>query len=73
MKHQPSHHIERMLVNECEAARLLSVSPRTMWAIAAAGEIRPIRIGRRVKRYDVQDLRDYVDSLKSPKEGGPDG
>ena len=73
MKHQPSHHVERMLVTECEAARLLSVSPRTMWAIAAAGEIRPIRIGRRVKRYDVQDLRDYVDSLKSPKEGGPDG
>lgn len=55
-----------LLVTPREAARLLSVSERTLWSIAAAGEIPRVRIGRAV-RYRVADLRAYVDAPATKK------
>lgn len=57
-----------LLVTPREAARLLAVSERTLWSLAAAGEIPRVRIGRAV-RYRVADLRAYVDA-PPPKEKG---
>jgi predicted DNA-binding transcriptional regulator AlpA len=44
----------------------LSVSPRTVWAITARGELPRIKLGRTV-RYDVEDIEVY---LKRSKIGG---
>jgi len=55
---------EPLLVNEREAAKLLSVSPRTIWARSASGELPIVRIGRS-KRYDVSDLRAFIEAQKT--------
>ena len=68
----PTHHLERILVDEREAARLLSISPKNMFALAAADEIRSLCIGSRSKRYDVEDLRAHVESQKEEKGGDAD-
>ena len=53
-----------LLVTVEEAARLLSVSPRTLWGMTQRGEIPRVRIGRSV-RYDPADLRNWVDEQKA--------
>ena len=55
---------ERLLLTEPEAARLLSLSPRTLWGLAERGEVPSIKIGR-AKRYRLSDLQAYVASLGS--------
>jgi excisionase family DNA binding protein len=52
-------HAEPLLVTADEAARLLAVSPRTLWSLTDAGEILPVRIGRSV-RYSVGELQAFV-------------
>lgn len=50
-----------LLVDEREAARLLGVSPRTIWALRARGELPAVRIpGTRLVRYSVETLRDWI-------------
>ena len=53
----------RLLLTPGEAARALAISPRKLWAMTDASEIRCIRIGRSV-RYDVDDLRTWIDGRK---------
>ncbi len=56
-----------MLINAREAARLLSISGRTLWTLTNTGELPCVRIGRAV-RYDVADLQAWIASCKqSPK------
>jgi excisionase family DNA binding protein len=50
---------EALLVNERTAAELLGVAPRTVWALAARGELASVRIGRR-KLYSLETLRRFV-------------
>jgi excisionase family DNA binding protein len=52
-----------LLLTPAEAARMLAVSPRTLWGLTAAGEVPAVRIGRAV-RYAVADLREYVERLR---------
>ena len=52
-----------LLVTAREAAKLLSVSARWLWARTACGEIRAVRCGRLV-RYDPADLRAWAESKK---------
>lgn len=49
------------LLNERQAARVLGVSPRTLWGLAARGEVPFVRVGRTAKRYDPNDLRAYCE------------
>lgn len=56
-----------LLVHEVEAARMLCISPRTLWTMAKAGTIPVVRIGR-VKRYAVDDLKRWVELSKTPQE-----
>ncbi|MHB9071861.1 MAG: helix-turn-helix domain-containing protein [Sedimentisphaerales bacterium] len=46
---------ESLLLKVDEAARRLTVSPRTLWQLTQDGKIRCVRINRLV-RYDLQDL-----------------
>ncbi|MEN1704602.1 MAG: helix-turn-helix domain-containing protein [Planctomycetota bacterium] len=53
-----------LLVSEREAAKLLAISPRTLWSLRQSGEIPCIRIGRAV-RYSVAELSAWVDRQAS--------
>jgi|LauGreDrversion4_2_1035121.scaffolds.fasta_scaffold557241_2 excisionase family DNA binding protein len=65
ISHQRTNDPRRLLTTN-ETARYLSVSPRTVWAITARGELPRIKLGRTV-RYDVEDIEVY---LKRSKIGG---
>jgi hypothetical protein len=55
----------KLLLNERDAARVLSISPRKLWSIRSAGEITYVRLGRLV-RYAVEDLESWIDHRKQP-------
>ena len=52
-----------LLISTAAAAKLLSISPRTMWAIQKSGEIPVVRLGRLV-RFDVEDLKTLIAERK---------
>ncbi|MFC1876230.1 helix-turn-helix transcriptional regulator [Thermodesulfobacteriota bacterium] len=61
--------MKKRLLNVIEAADYLSISPRTLYNRISRKStnrfpIKPLRIGRSV-RFDILDLRTYVESLKS--------
>ena len=53
----------KLLLTPNEASGMLSISPRTLWALTQAGAIPVVRIGRST-RYDQRDLIAYIDSQK---------
>jgi excisionase family DNA binding protein len=64
----------KLLLTAREAAGALSVSERTLWELTASGELPVLRLPGRGKaralRYDVADLRAWIDRLKAgPQEG----
>jgi excisionase family DNA binding protein len=56
--------MEPLLLSARDAAKALAISPRKLWELSNTREIPSIRIGRSV-RYDVRDLREWIDSHKS--------
>ena len=56
----PDNAVEPLLY-EREAAKLLAISPRKLWGLAAAGAIPFIQIGPRSKRYDRRDILEFVE------------
>lgn len=42
---------ETILVNSTEAARLLAISPRTLWTLTQSGEIPSLKIGKSVRYH----------------------
>lgn len=59
---------DKLLVDIPEAARLLSVCPRTVWTLKDRGELPTVRIGRSV-RFRVADLEAFV-AARAGREGG---
>jgi hypothetical protein len=54
-----------LLVPATEAARLLSVSPRTLWGITSPrGSLPVVRIGARCL-YDRSDLSNWIEAQKT--------
>ena len=51
-----------LLLNEREAARLLNISPRTLWSLRAAGKIRYVRIAATGIRYARTDLVKFIET-----------
>jgi excisionase family DNA binding protein len=49
-----------ILVDSREAARRLSISPRTLWSLTKSGEIPSLKIGKSV-RYRVSDLETWTE------------
>ena len=52
-----------LLLTPKQAAEMLSISPRKLWSMMASGEIPHLKIGR-LTRYDLLDLRAYIDQQK---------
>jgi len=64
---------EPLLVNLRAAARLLCMSERTAWTLAKRGELRTVRIGRRMIRFSIADLRTFVAERRAgPRPGRQD-
>lgn len=55
---------DALLVDAREAARMLSISTRTLWSLTDCGEIPCVRIGRSV-RYSVEALRGWIDAQQA--------
>ena len=51
------------LLRPADAARVLAISTRKLWAMTNAGEIPCVRFGRAV-RYDPEDLREMIEDRK---------
>jgi excisionase family DNA binding protein len=49
-----------LLLTAVQAARLLSISPRSLWSLTAKKEIRCLHVGRLV-RYRLSDLQRWID------------
>ena len=62
---------ERLLLNESEAAKVLSISPRKLWQLRHDGAIPYVLIGRSV-RYPVSDLQRWIDSQVT-RQPAPEG
>jgi excisionase family DNA binding protein len=56
--------VEPLLLTVRQAAKVLSISERTLWSLTARGEIPAVRFGRSV-RYDPADLRRWIESAKN--------
>lgn len=51
------------LLTPPQAAELLAISPRYLWALTASGQIPCVRIGRSV-RYSQADLQEFIASRR---------
>jgi Helix-turn-helix domain len=56
-----------LLLKECEAARMLNISPRLLWSLSNQGLVPFIRLGG-AKRYSPEDLKAFI---QSEREKGP--
>jgi excisionase family DNA binding protein len=56
--------ISQLLLKPKDAAKLLNLSERTLWALTHDGEIPVIRVGpkKRHKRYRLADLERWVEA-----------
>lgn len=61
------------VINVREVAELLGVNARTVWRMSQRGEIpAPIRLGDRVVRWRLSDLREHLER-KAAATGGTAG
>ena len=51
--------VERLAVSASEAAKMLSLSPRTLHQLTKDGEIRAKRVGRKLL-YGIDELRRFL-------------
>jgi len=54
----------QLLLKPKDAAEMLQISERKLWALTDEGAITALWIGR-AKRYDLRDLISYIDGLKT--------
>ncbi len=52
-----------LLFDERQAAKMLAISPRTLWSLRDAGEVSCVRIGRAV-RYAYDELERWIERKK---------
>jgi excisionase family DNA binding protein len=60
--------IEPILLTARQAAKLLNISERTLYARTADGSITVVRIGNRGIRYDPADLRRWIERAKNSEK-----
>jgi len=53
-----------MLLTVRDTAHALAVCPKTLWSLTRAGKLPCVRIGKRGIRYDVADVRAFIESAK---------
>lgn len=54
-----------LLLTYRQAAELLQVSDRTVWALVNDGKLRAVRFAGRTVRIDPADLREFINRSKS--------
>ena len=54
----------KRLLTDKEAAEYLGIGRSTLWRLAKAKKLHPIKQTRRCTRFDIQDLEAYVETLK---------
>ncbi len=59
--------VEPMLLTARQAAKVLTISERTLFSLTKAGEITAVRFGRNV-RYDPRDLDAWIQSAKNSRK-----
>lgn len=64
MERMPENKLERLLLDARETARLLSISPRSLWTLTQRGDIAHVRAGRRVL-YSPADLAAWIDRQRT--------
>lgn len=52
--------LEPMLLTARQAAKVLSISERTLWGLTKAGDIPAVRFGGRNVRYSPDDLKAWI-------------
>ena len=55
----PNQTIQRLLTC-ADAMQYLNISKRTFYKLIDGGQIKQVSIGLRGKRYDLQDLNDFI-------------
>jgi len=60
--------ITPLLLTARQAAKLLKISERTLYARTADGSIAVVRIGNRGIRYDPADLRRWIERAKNSEK-----
>ncbi len=60
--------IEPLLLTARQAAKLLNISERTLYARTQDGSITVVRIGDRGIRYDPADLRAWIERAKNSEK-----
>ncbi len=61
----PAESLAPMLLTPRDAAKAMAICEKTLWNLAKRGELRPVRIGSRAVRYDLADLRRFIDAAKA--------
>lgn len=64
----PAQTIEPILLTARQAAKLLNISERTLYARTADGSIPVVRIGNRGIRYDPADLVAWIERAKNSEK-----
>jgi len=59
--------LEPMLLTPRQAARVLSISERTLWGLTKSGDIPAVRFGGRNVRYSPDDLRAWIQRRSEKK------
>ena len=60
---------EPLLISVNELARILTISPRSIWRRLSCGEfIKPVRLGSSV-RWRLQEVRSWIDDGCPPQDG----
>lgn len=65
----PPPQVTPLLVAPREAAKILAICERTLFALTKAGDIPAVRIGRAV-RYSVDDLRGWIKKQCGDSQNG---
>ncbi len=60
--------ITPLLLTARQAAKMLAISERTLYARTADGSIKVVRIGNRGIRYDPADLRAFIEGAKNSEK-----
>ncbi len=68
MKQTPMQNVEPLLLKCAEAAKMLTISPRTLSKLAKSGEVKRIKIGSSV-RYHPRDLRAWIEWKRANAHG----
>lgn len=55
------------LLNDKDAATWLGICPRSLWGLRVSGEIPYVKIKRSI-RYDIKDLKAYVERNKRRRD-----